>query len=87
MDKEAQINECVYYQWDTLQQRLHVIQKRPPSLTKTIPPNGYESLIYIAYTINARGQFDSLVSIILIGRIFELYVIVDESSLRFETTE
>jgi hypothetical protein len=61
VDKDAQIKECVYYQWDTIQQRLHVIQKRSPTLTKTMPANGHEALVYMAYTINARGQFDATV--------------------------
>ena len=51
-----------YYQWDTLPQRLHVIQKRPPALIRTMLANGYEAFVYTAYTINARGQFDSIVS-------------------------
>ena len=79
MDKEAQIDKCVYYQWDTLQQRLHVIQKRSLTSTKTIPPNGYDSLVYVAYIINARGQFDSVVSFIFIRRLFEHCITVDES--------
>jgi hypothetical protein len=61
VDKDAQINECVYYQWDAIQQRLHVIQKRSPTLTKTMPANNHEALVYMAYTINARGQFDATV--------------------------
>ncbi|UJR27570.1 hypothetical protein I4U23_008851 [Adineta vaga] len=63
VDKEAQLNECVYYQWDTIQQRLHVIQKRSSNSIKTISPNGYESLLYTAYIINSKGQFDSIMKV------------------------
>lgn len=62
VDKEKQVSECVYYQWDTIQQRLHIIQKRPPSMMKTVLPNGYEALVYKAHTINSRGQLDDAVS-------------------------
>ncbi len=71
LDRDAQLNECVYYQWDTLQQRLHVIQKRPPVLIKTPLKPGYEAFIYTAYTINGRGQFDSIVSEILFEKILD----------------
>ncbi|CAF2735907.1 unnamed protein product [Rotaria sp. Silwood2] len=63
VDKAAQINECIYYQWDTIQQRLHIIQKRSPRLIKTIPPNGFDSLVYTAYTINTKGQFESIMKV------------------------
>lgn len=62
VDRDAQLSECIYYQWDTIHQRLHIIQQRPTALIKTVPPNGFEGLLYLAYTINARGQFDNIVS-------------------------
>jgi hypothetical protein len=61
VDRDAQLSECIYYQWDTLQQRLHVIQKRALPLSKTVPINGFDQMTYMCYIINARGQFDSTV--------------------------
>jgi hypothetical protein len=46
-----------------------VVQKRPPVLIKTMLASGYEAFVYTAYTINARGQFDSTVSEILMNNI------------------
>ncbi|CAF3700955.1 unnamed protein product, partial [Rotaria sordida] len=63
VDRDAQINECIYYQWDTIQQRLHVIQKRSSTFMKTIPPNGFSPLVYTAYIINSKGQFDSIMTV------------------------
>ncbi len=62
VDREGQLSECIYLQWDTLPQRLHVIQKRSQAFIRTIPANGCEPFVYTAYTVNARGQFDSIVS-------------------------
>jgi len=57
-----ELRDYIYYQWDTLQQRLHIIKRRPAALTKTTAPvNTEELLVYTAYTINSRGQFDSIV--------------------------
>ncbi len=69
VDRDAQLGDCVYFQWDTLQQRLHVIQKRPSVFIRTTIANGEEAFVYMAYTINARGQFDSIVREILFDQI------------------
>jgi hypothetical protein len=63
VDRDAQLSDCVYFQWDTLQQRLHVIQKRPSVLIRTTIANGDIPFVYMAYTINARGQFDSIIKV------------------------
>ncbi|CAF3368577.1 unnamed protein product [Rotaria sp. Silwood1] len=63
VDRDAQISECIYYQWDTIQQRLHVIQKRSSTLINTMVVNGFDALVYTAYTINSKGQFDSIMKV------------------------
>ncbi|CAF3773297.1 unnamed protein product [Rotaria magnacalcarata] len=63
VDRDAQISNCIYYQWDTIQQRLHVIQTRQPGLIKATSTTEFDALVYKAYTINARGQFDNIMKI------------------------
>ncbi|CAF3178993.1 unnamed protein product [Rotaria socialis] len=63
VDRDAQISNCIYYQWDTIQQRLHVIQTRQPGLIKATPTTEFDALVYKAFTINARGQFDNIMKI------------------------
>ena len=58
VDREAQLSDCIYFQWDTLEQRMHAIQKRA---AKTDSTNDGEPLVYTMFTINAKGQFDSIV--------------------------
>lgn len=60
------MSDCIYFQWDTLLQRLHVVQKRPPVLIRTTLANGDEAFVYMTYTINAKGQFDNIVREILL---------------------
>ncbi len=58
----TRLSKCVYYQWDAVVQRLHVIQRRLPTTLLSMPANGHEALIYASYVLNARGHFDSVVS-------------------------
>ena len=65
VDRAAKLDDCIYYQWDTLVQRLHVVQRRTTEVSTSPPTNngGNRSVyIYTNYNISARGQFESIVS-------------------------
>jgi ribosome biogenesis protein Tsr3 len=74
VDRDAQLSECIYYQWDAFLQRLHVIQRRLPVLVAVKPANGCEALVYTALVVNAKGQFDSIVSEDFKTRAYILFV-------------
>ena len=61
MDRDAQLNDCIYFQWDALEQRLHAVHKRPQNLITTKIAEGDVPFLYTMYTVNAKGQFDSIV--------------------------
>ena len=64
LDRNAHKSDCLFYQWDTLIQRLHVIQRRDSNLmSSNIPAAGHEGLSYLCYTVNSKGHFQEIVSL------------------------